>query len=52
MISVKATDAYKIYSNENKGPQNNLLAWNEYLKKIYIFYGIQFNENEPYYNIK
>ena len=52
MISVKASDAYKVYSEENKSPNSNLLAWNEYLKKIYIFYGIELSENAPDYNIK
>ena len=52
MISVKASDAYKIYSEDNKGPKENLLAWDEYLKKIYSFYGLQFNENDPNYNLK
>ena len=52
MISVKASDAYKVYSEENKGPNSNLLAWNEYLKKIYNFYGIELSEDAPDYNIK
>ena len=52
MITVKASDAYKIYSENNRGPQSNLLAWDDYLKKIYSFYGIQFNQNDPNYNVK
>ena len=52
MISVKATDAYKVYSEENKGPQKNLLAWEVYLRKIYAFYGIELNPNSPDFDIK
>ena len=52
MITVKASDAYRIYSEEEKGPQANLLSWDKYLGKIYQFYGIELRENSPDYNIK
>ena len=52
MISVKASDAFKVYSEEGKGPQENLLAWDNYLKKIYSFYGVSLNKNDENYNEK
>ena len=52
MISVRASDAYKIYSDGKKGPQKNLLAWDAYLKQIYSFYGIQLNRNEKDFDIR
>ena len=50
LISVKASDAFKVYSEEGKGPQKNLLAWDQYLKKIYSFYGVSLNEDDDNYN--
>ena len=38
MITVRVSDAYKIYVEEEKEPQKNLLAWDKHLKKIYSFY--------------
>ena len=52
MISVRASDAYKIYTEKNKGPQQNLLAWDAYLKKIYTFYGIQLDKNKNDYDFR
>ena len=54
MITVTASAAYKIYSNKalNKGPQQNMALWDEYLKKLLIFDGIQFSSNQQYYNVK
>ena len=52
MITVKASDAYKIYSNKNNiSPEQNLRAWDDYLEKLYTFDGIQFDAKQPYYNI-
>ena len=50
MISVKASDAYKIYKDGNKSPQRNILSWEVYLRKIYSFYGIQLNPNGQNYD--
>lgn len=50
MISVKASRAYEIYKNRTKSPQKNLENWDNYLKKLYIYDGIQFDKNQPYYN--
>ena len=51
MITVKASDAYKMYSEEEKEPQRNLLVWDKHLKKIYSFYGVPLNKNEKNYNV-
>ena len=51
MITVKATLADEFYSSENS-PQKNLLHLDDILKKYYIFDGIQFEKNQPYYDIK
>ena len=52
MITVNATEAYENYNIKGKSPQANLLHWDEVLKKYYIFDGIQFEENQLYYNYK
>ena len=52
MISVKASDAYEIYSQKDKGPQTNLIVWDKYLSKLYRFYGIELNEDSRAYNTK
>ena len=59
MLSVKATDAYKVYSEKDKSPEKNILAWEDYLRKIYDFYGIQldpdskdYDERNSYLNIQ
>ena len=49
-MSVRATQAYKIYKEQNKSALNNLLNWDIYMKKLYIYDGIQFEKNQPYYN--
>ena len=51
MITVKATLADEFYSSDNS-PQKNLLNLDDILKKYYIFDGIQFEKNQPYYDIK
>ena len=53
MITVRASDAYKIYSNKNNiSPDNNLKGLDDYLEKLYTFDGIKFEKKQPYYNIK
>ena len=52
MISVRASDAYKMYSQGDKSPQKNLLAWDAHLKKIYSFYGIQLDKYGKDYDIR
>ena len=52
MMSVRATHAYKIYKEEKKSPLNNLLDWDIYMKKLFIYDGIQFEKDQPYYNEK
>ena len=51
IITVRASDAYKIYSNENNiNPSKNLLLWDDYLERLYKFDGVQFINAQPYYN--
>ena len=52
MITVNATEAYENYNIKGKSPQSNLLHWDDVLKKYYLFDGIQFKENQIYYNNK
>ena len=52
MITVSATDAYDYYVTKGKSPQNNLVNWDNVLKQYYIFDGIQFEINQPYYDYK
>ena len=51
MLTMRATDAYKIYSNKNsKNPIQNVNAWDDYLIKLMEFDGIQFNRSQPFFN--
>ena len=52
MITITATDAYDNYVIKKKSPQQNLLHWEYALKQYYIFDGIQYERNQPYYNYK
>ena len=52
MITVRATQAYEIYRDVNKRPIDNLINWDNYIKKLFIYDGIQFEKNQPYYDEK
>ena len=52
MITVQATLAYEVYQSEIKGPLGNLNTWDEYVKKLFIYDGVQYNSDEPYYDVK
>ena len=52
MITVQSTLAYNVYKDQNKGPLNNLNTWDEYIKKLFIFDGIEYDPSEPHYDIK
>ena len=52
MLTVNATLANDIYNYQKKSPQKNLLNLDELLKKYYIFDGIQFEKNQPYYDFR
>ena len=52
IITLSATYANEMYINQNESPQKNLLSWDKILKDLYKFDGIQFESNQPYYNIK
>ncbi len=50
MITVNATTAYDLYNIQGESPQENLLNWDNVVRQLYIFDGIQFEENQPYYD--
>ena len=50
MITLNATYAYQIYNIKGESPQKNLLNWDEVIKIFLIFDGIQFEQNQPYYD--
>lgn len=53
IMTFRASQAYNIYSKKDSiGPQKNLLSWDEYLKNLYIFSGIQFGALSKYYDKK
>ena len=52
MLTLRASDAYKIYSSNNKGPTKNMQEWDKFLKNLYSFDGIQLSKNQPYYDEK
>ena len=52
MITVQATLAYNAYQDNNKGPLANLNSWDENIKKLFIYDGVQYDSSEPYYDIK
>ena len=53
MLTIRESDAYKIYSNSNNiAPLQNWAEWDKFLKALYEFDGIQFKSNKPYYNNK
>ena len=52
IITSTATYANEIYNNKGDSPQKNLENSDKTLKKLYIFDGIQFESDQPYYNIK
>ena len=51
-ITLNATFGDEIYNIQGESPQKNLLIWDEIMKYFYIFDGIQFEKNEPYYDPK
>ena len=52
MITLNATYANEIYNKNGESPQKNLVNWDKIIKILYRFDGIQFEQNQPYYNIK
>ena len=51
-ITLNATYADQIYNIQGESPQLNLLNWDNITKIIYIFDGIQFEKDQPYYDKK
>ena len=52
LITVNASYANKVYNKKEKSPQENLLNWDKLLRILFIFDGIQFEEDQPYYDVK
>ena len=52
MASIPATSAYDIYQYDDKGPLENLNTWDSYIKELFIYDGIQYETNQPHYDIK
>ena len=52
MIIVQTTLAYNVYKDKSKGPFNNLNSWDEYITKLFIYDGIEYDPSEPHYDIK
>ena len=52
MMTVPASLAYNIYKDKTKGPIENLKNWDEYIKNLYSFDGVQYDSSQPYYDIK
>ena len=52
LITVNASYANKVYNKKEKSPQENLSNWDKVLRILFIFDGIQFEEDQPYYDVK
>ena len=50
LITVNGTAANAIYNVRGMSPQKNLLNWDIVMRKLLIFDGIQFEENQTYYD--
>ena len=54
ILNFRATTAANAYLNDlvekRKSVQQNLINWDIWMKKLYEFDGIQFNESQKYYN--
>ena len=52
-MTFKESQVYDKYSKKDSiGPQVNLLSWDQYLKDLYIFSGIEYGKKSKYYDIK
>ena len=49
-FTLNASNADYFYNTQGESPQKNLENWDQLMKYLYIFEGIQFEENEPYYD--
>ena len=52
IITNNATLAHQFYNIKNESVQKNMENWDRLVKKYLIFDGIQFEENQPYYDIR
>ncbi len=53
IITVEASHAQRDYAeNSTVNPQQNLEKWDEYIKKLLAFDGIEFEQNKQYYDQK
>ena len=49
-ITLNATYGHEIYNIQGESPKKNLKTWDNIMKYFYIFDGIQFEKNQPYYD--
>ena len=52
MITLKATDAYQKYVVEKESVIRNIVNWNDFLKNLFTYDGIEFDRNKPFYDDK
>ena len=52
MASIPATTAYDIYKYDNRSPLTNLNTWDSYIKELFMYDGLQYEDNQPHYDIK
>ena len=52
MMTVPATLSNNNYKNSYKGPIQNLNNWDDYIKQLFKYDGVQYEPSEPFYNIK
>ena len=52
MMTIPATLSINNYKDSYKGPIQNLNNWDNYIKQLFKFDGIQYKPSEPYYDLK
>ena len=52
MLTVRASDAYRIYSNNKITPLETINGWDNFLRKLYKFDGIQFSIIQNYFDMR
>ena len=51
LMTIDSTKGYKIY-HDGKSPNHNLEVWDEYIKHLYNFSGVKYENNEQFYDKK
>ena len=52
MLTVRASDAYRIYSNNKITPFDTINGWSNFIRKLYVFDGIQFSIVQDYFDMR